>query len=433
LLHWIANHARTLTVAAGTLAAPAALAQQPPVPPGGDLLDQTRRMQIVAAQQIEAEVRLGLADANRLAASDRPQAVEKYKQLLTQLQNDKALTEERRTALVRQVQDRLRAAEANAVADDAAARKAASDAARQAAADQKSAEHARVKQGIDAVAGLRREGKFGEAQRQARELLQNYPDNVAVKVLNGISTAADAAGAEQAVRQEKDQRLVGVMRDNDRAALPPVGDIEFPKDWREKSERRLKSTRLSEEELRVLQALAKPIPADFKSAKLQDVIEIISNATGRTINLDKSALEEGQVTYETPVTFSARTPVATRTLLRTVLNQVGLTYVVRDNVIQVTTPSRAKDMMVTKTYYIGDLVNATGLFGGAPQWGPALDQAQLAQNVNAVIEMITSSIDPMSWQGKGGFGSIGFNVPTMSLIIRQSAENHAMLRGGLYR
>ena len=62
-----------------------------------------------------------------------------------------------------------------------------------------------------------------------------------------------------------------------------------------------------------------------------------------------------------------------------------------------------------------------------------LDQAQLAQNVGGIVEMIKNSVDPMSWQGQGGQGSIGFNIPTMSLIIRQSAEVHAVLRGGLLR
>src|SRR4051812_36348873 len=70
-LRRIPVHARPLTLAAGALAAPAALAQQPPA---GDLLDQARRMQVIAAQQIESEVRLGLVDVTRLATTDRPKA-----------------------------------------------------------------------------------------------------------------------------------------------------------------------------------------------------------------------------------------------------------------------------------------------------------------------------------------------------------------------
>jgi hypothetical protein len=43
--------------------------------------------------------------------------------------------------------------------------------------------------------------------------------------------------------------------------------------------------------------------------------------------------------------------------------------------------------------------------------------------------MIQTSVDPQSWQANGGNGSIVFNAPSMSLIIKQSAEVHALLGG----
>jgi hypothetical protein len=438
LLRWIADHARTHTLAAlaaGALAAPAALAQAPPPDPAGDLLDQTRRLQQVAAQKVEADTRLALAEAARLVTTDRPQAVEKYKQLLALLKNDQSLTEERRATLIRVVQDRIRVTESSApAADEATAKTAQDEAARQPATGQKAEDQAKVKQDITAVAALRKEGKIAEAQRQAQELLKNHPDNVAVQVLNGISVAADSANDLQAVRKQMEQGRVATMRDMERSLtmIPLNGDVEFPKDWKEKTERRRKAG-LSEEEVRVLRALAKPIPVELKGSKLQDAIDYISTMSDRTIIIEKSALDENQISYDTPVSFHVRAPVATRTVLRSVLGQVGLTYVVRDNIILVTTQPRARDLMVTKSYYVGDLVAATGSFGGAPQWGIPLDQAQLAQNVAGVVEMLTSSIDPLSWQSKGGLGTVGFNIPTMSLIVRQSAEVHAMIRSGLGR
>ena len=73
------------------------------------------------------------------------------------------------------------------------------------------------------------------------------------------------------------------------------------------------------------------------------------------------------------------------------------------------------------------------LASSPPQLGQAQDQAQLAQNVQIIIDMITQSVDPSSWMGKGGLGVVGYNIPTQSLIIRQSAEVHNMIRGGLSR
>ncbi len=436
LLRWITANARSRTlaaVAAGALAGPAVLAQAPPA--GNDLLDQTRRLQQVATQQAEANIRLTLSETARLEKTDRPKAVEQYKQLLQRLENDQALAEDRRATLVRVVKDRIRVTEAAAAqaAEDDAARKAHEQATDQAAADRQPEERGQVKQAIDAIAALRKEGKVAEARRQAAELLKDHPNNVAVQVLNGINSAADMQAEATTNRKDMEQGFVTAARDLERSLVIPKGDVEFPPDWKEKTERRRKALGVSDEELRVLQALAKPISVEFKASRLQDAIDYISALSGRPIFLDKSVLDENQLNYDTPVTFSVKAPVATRTVLRGILNQVGLAYVVRDNLIQITTQARAKDMMVTKAYYIGDLVAVNGLFGGAPKWGAALDQAQLAQNVGGIVEMITSSLDPMSWQGKGGLGTIGFNIPTMSLIVRQSAEVHAMIRSGLYR
>ena len=54
-----------------------------------------------------------------------------------------------------------------------------------------------------------------------------------------------------------------------------------------------------------------------------------------------------------------------------------------------------------------------------------------ADTAKAIIEMIRDSIDPMSWQGNGGAGTITYSSLVKALVIRQSAEIHLMLRSGL--
>jgi hypothetical protein len=422
---------RTLLV---TLAVTAIAAD---APPSGDLLDQARRMNQVAVLQVEADTKLALREAERLATAEPAKAVEKLQQLLASLESDQKLAPERRDTLVRVVKDRIRVAQAAtdkaAVEAEGAKARAVAEVARKADDDKLAADSAQLKAGINAIAQLRKEGKIAEASQKANELLQHHPQKVAVQVLNGVNTLTNELAAAVEVRKEKEAGVLHAMRDIDRAAILPKGDIEFPKDWKEKTERRLKGQRLSEEEIKILQALNSTMKPEFRSSRLQDVVDYLSTVSGRAILIDKSALDEAGFSYDTQVSFVPRHEVSMRNVLRSVLGQVGLTYVVRDNVIQVTSPPRARDMMVTKSYVIGDLVAVTGLFGGAPQWGMALDQAQLGQNVAGVVEMIQSTIDPQSWRGRGGEGLIGFNVPTMSLIIRQSAEVHAMIRGGLYK
>jgi hypothetical protein len=406
-------------------AAPAALAQ-----PAGDLIDQTRRLQAVAAQQLEADVRSGLTEGSRLA--DKAEAVNRYKGLLERVEADKNLPEDRRAGLKRTLQDRIRIAETALAVnkDDAPAGKGRTQFAEggpaKPAADTTPADAGKIKEAIAGIAVLNVQGNRGEAQRQARELLQKHPDNVSVQVLNGISTSFNSIAEATAVRTDTEHRRVAALRDVDKSAMAPAGDLEFGADWKRISEERLRRYGQKAEDKALLETLSAPIQVEFKGTRLQDVISYMSNQMKRTIILDKSALEEGQITYDTPITFSTRTPVSTRIALRKVLSDINLTYVVRDGIINVTSTTRAKDLMVTRVYDIGALVMGNNL----AQPGVAVDP-QLAQNVQAIIDMIVQSVDPSSWMGKGGMGMVGYNIPTHSLIIRQSAEVHSMIGGSL--
>jgi len=122
-------------------------------------------------------------------------------------------------------------------------------------------------------------------------------------------------------------------------------------------------------------------------------------------------MEEVGVTYDSPVSVNVK-GVTARFVLRKILGDLGLTFVIKDEVIEVMTPKKAQDMMVVRTYYVGDLV--------ANRW-------QAAQ----IIDLIQSTIDPESWKANGGAGTIAYHPLTRSLVIKQSAEFHGVLSGGL--
>ena len=91
------------------------------------------------------------------------------------------------------------------------------------------------------------------------------------------------------------------------------------------------------------------------------------------------------------------------------------------------TVEKARDMLVTRVDYLGDLVQGVGPLGGAPQWGTFLDFQQTMSNVETVVKSITASIDPLSWKERGGPGTVTLHYPSMSIIVRASAEVHASL------
>ncbi len=105
---------------------------------------------------------------------------------------------------------------------------------------------------------------------------------------------------------------------------------------------------------------------------------------------------------------------------------------IKDETIHVTSALKARETMITRTYNIGDLVDTGGL--DAIRFGnPGISTVQIVQNVNAVIDLIQTSVDPDSWKKNGGQGTIAFSPATMSLIVRNSAEVHSMLGSSLLK
>ncbi|HVL14815.1 MAG TPA: hypothetical protein VM529_19750, partial [Gemmata sp.] len=213
----------------------------------------------------------------------------------------------------------------------------------------------------------------------------------------------------------------------DRSALPigGNGDIEFPSDWKEKTKRRLQTIELTSAEKKIVESLNKPVTVNWNGKPLDEAIQELSDTLDQKLFLDKKSIDDLGIDLRTPFSLQAN-GVSAKTVLRQVLASKGLTFVVKDQVIQVMDTERAKNTLVTRVYYLGDVVRGTGPFGQI-QWGPFLNFQQTVANADALVKSITSSIDPLSWKEKGGPCSITFHYPSMSIIVRASAEVHASL------
>jgi hypothetical protein len=392
----------------------------------GNLLDQAKQRDQVAIQKAEADVRLAFREANRLATSDPAQSVEKLKALLAQLERDSVLSVERRAALVRVVKDRINSAEtegdARATAAAALDEKQAQAAIRRTTEERQGREAEQTRQRLSEVTELRKQGRTDEAMKRAADLAKEQPNNPSARAANQTATTHEQVLEARKIRVEGERRRVVAMREVERSALPVIGEIEFPKDWQERTKHRKTGVQLTAKERALVNSLNTPITVNFRGTRLEDVLEYLRTFTGQTILEDKAGLDEVQVNYDTPVTANVK-GVALRTLLRKVLSELNLTYVVKDETIQITSLTRARELMVVRSYYIADIVAGVG-------WQ---HPAQLVQNINNIIDMVQNSVDPQSWRANGGPGTITFNPGTMSLVVKQSAEVHALLAGGLLK
>jgi hypothetical protein len=424
---------RALLVSAGLAVLTAPLAAQAPK---GDLLDQVKQRSEISAQKMEADVRDALADAQRLSGSDPVRALARLLQTLSALEADRALTQARRDLLTRQMKDRIKVAEVEA--DKFARRtnetnnKLANQDVRTKEAEQRDAQTILIQRQLDYIGQLQKAGNTAQANRAAEDFFRKYPTLATPAAVGRTSSALDQVAYVKGLQSDMSGRWVAAMNTIDKSALSPGNDMEFPKNWHEIATRRkaLETANVSAKEKQILNSLGKTLSVDYDKVGFMDVIEDLSTRLGQPILLDKGSLADLQITSDTPVNFKVR-GVSGRTILRRVLGDVGLAYIIKDDAIQVVTEKQARETMITRTYYLGSLLEGGPFSAAGIRFVPGLTQFEGMQNVMSIVQMIQGSVDPQSWQANGGKGTITFYAPSMSLIIRNTAEVHGMMSGYL--
>jgi len=160
---------------------------------------------------------------------------------------------------------------------------------------------------------------------------------------------------------------------------------------------------LSENERKVVAELDKPTSFDFVETPLKDVIDYFKAKHQIEIVLDEKALEEGGIGVDVPVTRSLHS-VSLRSALSLILRNLEMTFFVDDDVLQLTTQPAAVGILVTRTYPVADLL-PDGQF-------------------NDLIEPITCTVLPHSWDEVGGNGAISEVTSSSSLVVSQTHQAH---------
>ena len=119
---------------------------------------------------------------------------------------------------------------------------------------------------------------------------------------------------------------------------------------------------------------------------LTEVVEYLKDRHGIDVQLDRPALEEAGIAPETPVSKRLK-GISLKSVLKLMLDDLKLTYVVKNEVLLITTPDRASNDLETVVYPVGDLLSVD------PETGEG--------DYDSLIELITSTIKPSSWDTRG--------------------------------
>ncbi len=164
---------------------------------------------------------------------------------------------------------------------------------------------------------------------------------------------------------------------------------------------------------KIREALDSPTQFEFMETPLQDVIDYLKNLHKIEIQLDTRALKDIGIGTDAPVTRNMK-GVTLKEALQFVLRDLGLTYIVTKEVLLITTPEEADSQLVTKAYPVADLV----LVGGDSQGEGA------EADFESLIDILSGTVKPTSWEDVGGPGTIRENPISLSIVISQTQEAH---------
>lgn len=165
-------------------------------------------------------------------------------------------------------------------------------------------------------------------------------------------------------------------------------------------------------EAAILRALDMPFTARFDKKPLPEVLAAVSRTGGFSVNVDGHALENAGINSVVPLSGSFD-QASLRSALDLMLRPVDLAWVVKDETLLITTREHADAVMRTVVYPVADLVGRHQDFG-------------------SLIDLITTTLAPTTWDEVGGPGSIAEFRTGLSVVISQTAEVHEQVTNLLF-
>ena len=443
-----------------------------------DLLAEAEARHRVEAQRLQRVVSQAVRQASQLSANDPNAAIALLKQVLASVESS-TLDQDRIASLTRRLQSELRRVwrarqrlETERLEQD---RIRAHAEARTRQANAELIQQQTNKELMRRYHQLLADGSYSDALVVADQMQQNDPDSVAAAAGKLRAELASNYAAAEKLEHRKSQGWTNTLMLVEKSAIPQPDSppIVFPsaREWEELTIRRQKykvidMAPVSPAEEKIRKALTKPISVGFDEAPLSEAIEFIREYTGVNVVLDPVGLDTLSLDPDTPVTLKLE-QVTLKSALRLLLTPLELTYMIRDEVLFITSLENAESEMVTKVYPVADLVipptsmlmgggmgggmggmgggfgGQGGGFGGAGNFGGGRGNfggagrnqpegnggAGFGDYSEEFIELIQRVIAPDHWDVIGGQGTIrGLRG---NAIIRASRAQHQGLSGKL--
>ncbi len=351
------------------VSAPATLPSPPPTAgrmSNSTLIDATAADQQVQARQLSAEVGKKQSEARRLRET-KPQDALKLLQDTREQVAKSQLSEEYRTQLLRRIDITLDETE-KYVKDHKA--EIELDQKNQAVLDEvnrnrevKIKVQEKVAELVDEFNQLRDEQRYAEMEVVARRLIEIAPDEPVTQQVWQNAKFIRRTMMNQVTAENRDEGYWSQLNDVETSSYANVGDanplVYDQKRWeslvkgRKSGER---ETHRTERELEIERRLKTPVLLKYQDTPLSEVVAGLSELAGINIHLDPRGLSQEGIESSTPVTISLSKEISLKSALNLILEPLHLSYVIKDEVLKITSEQLRDGETYSKVYNVSDLV-----------------------------------------------------------------------------
>lgn len=170
------------------------------------------------------------------------------------------------------------------------------------------------------------------------------------------------------------------------------------------------------------------VTVKFKDAPLSQVMQHFAKIAHINLHLDPRGLAEEGVTEDTPVTIELSQKVSIKTALNLILESLHLCYVIRDEVLRITSEQIRDGEVYACVYVVEDLVKAKPKAENADKSKDSKGDAATPElDFKSLILLIKTTIQPTTWNDNGGLGEIQPHFSNLSLVVSQTRTVHEQI------
>ena len=298
---------------------------------------------------------------------------------------------------------------------------------------------------VESFNDLIEERRFAEAEVVAKKVGELKPGSPIAVSMFHVSRMGTRKLISEEILAQKEDAFIKTFNQVEEAsiAMRSGNPLEFPeaRSWRELQLRRSNDdyddTRMSQSEREIKRKLMDMVQVTYKERPLGEVLQDLSAMSGIPIRMDRRGLEQVRVSSASPVSLNVPQGVKLRSALNLMLGDLDLTYVIENDVLNVTSMEARRSKVFPKTYRVTDLVTPIPNFTSSYEDGLAgalraayqmaspqtdihitpVSMTGLADNAasnfspNSMGQSMLGQYAGMGAAGTGGFGSPNTNIP----------------------